>query len=83
MSSLNTPAVKPMLAKINPTSPLGIIAVPTMSLVEKVSFLRRKPEASFPITAEINNRPVIIQTDKELQSIALRLRDKPIATKNN
>ena len=75
------PAVRPTLAKIRPTSPLGTIAVPIIKRDSLLSKERMNPEAIFPMTATKKIEPVKIHIKEELQFKDFKSKESPIATK--
>ncbi len=77
----NIPLKRPGSAKISPTSPRGIIDIPIMIFEASLSLITNAP-ISFPTIAAINSAEEKAHTWDELQSISLRLIDRPTITKN-
>ena len=81
ISLLNNPVERPSSAKIRPTSPRGTIDIPIASFIATFSLINSAPPIFDKIATAVNEMEKY-QKKCDVQSILLRSRDKPTATKN-
>ncbi len=80
VSFVNISLTLPNSAKINPTSPRGIMAIPMMIRATHGSLRNRAPTC-FPTMATKNSDKEKVQINGELQSTSCRFNDRPTMTK--